>query len=166
MQNKHNNYDGWRCQGNHWKCHGTYKGREIKGSLYIQRKVKRFLHVHHNYPAHKRSVHWQEAHINSSIYYAIITLLLTNSFSYTRPLGESNGMAITTYFAPQMITGAEVVEWERRNEITFPKPNGPPLRNTRDFDCPVPSKKEKEIWTKEEEHNGWENMPGSCSEMG
>lgn len=31
-----------------------------------------------------------------------------------------------------MITATEVVERDRRNEITFPKPNGPLLQNMSD----------------------------------
>jgi len=73
-------------------------------------EVSRFLHVHHNYLAHKQSLQRQGAHINSSTHYAIINPLLVNSFNYHPLLGECQGTAITTYFAPQMITAAEVVE--------------------------------------------------------
>lgn len=44
-------------------------------------------------------------------------------------------MAITTYFALQMITAVEVAEREKRNEITFATPNGLSAKNRSYSDC-------------------------------
>lgn len=81
------------------------------------------------------AVHRQWAHNNSLTNYAIIRPLpLHHLFNYHPQVGECQRAPITTYFALEMITAVEVVEWGEGHKITFTMANGLPAQNRSEFD--------------------------------